>query len=416
MLASPVLRRLLRGAAWIGIVQAVTSAAGFAVALVLAYVLSPAEYGEYNFVMACVGVMSVFGLPGFGPALNLAASAGQELLAPALKLTLMFSLLGSAALLATGLWLPALLPGQAVAFWPFAAAALGFPLLSAGRLYIGVLSGRHDVGTMAAVMCVATTLSSATLAVAAWLGRPTAEMVFASVVVPGAVTFGYCLHLVGRERPSGDVAALRAFALRLSLAQIPAVISTYADRLVVGGRIGFGDLGLYSYAQVVPEQVRGFSKGLSWLIVPEIVQAPERIAHRATFLARLALLTGAAAALVAVYAAVAPWLYAFLFPRFAAAAPYSQLFAVSLLAVPAFFPTSVLQSKASSAGIVLADGANAAVQLALFVLLIPSLGVWGAVVGKVVGRLVAYGVLTAAALRHLDKGGAELHDQRPDLA
>jgi O-antigen/teichoic acid export membrane protein len=175
----------------------------------------------------------------------------------------------------------------------------------------------------------------------------------------------------------------------------------YADRLIVGASVGLADLGVYSYAQVVPEQARGFAKGLNWLFVPELTRMSDEAVRR-MFVRRMWQFTATVAAGVVAYVAVAPLLYRTLFPAFAAAAPYSQVLALALLALPSTLSVSVLQARKVSGGIVKSDTLNAVINIGLLWLLVPGLGLWGAVVARVAGRVAAHLLLLVLVRRYLD--------------
>lgn len=59
------------------------------------------------------------------------------------------------------------------------------------------------------------------------------------------------------------------YALKLSLLGIPAVIKTFADKIIVSAYMGFAQTGLYSLSLAINDQLYAFGKILGNLLMPK---------------------------------------------------------------------------------------------------------------------------------------------------
>lgn len=121
---------------------------GFVSTILFARLLSPAEYGQYSFVLATSMLMQFLALPGMQTAISQAAAQGFDgVLRHATRVRVRFSLIGSLVLAVIG-WVTWSSHGAEVAIG-FVLAALAFPMTHAVDGYWHHLTGRQLFEQMA---------------------------------------------------------------------------------------------------------------------------------------------------------------------------------------------------------------------------------------------------------------------------
>ncbi|HUY62283.1 MAG TPA: oligosaccharide flippase family protein [Candidatus Paceibacterota bacterium] len=385
---------LASGGFWTTFAQIVAAAAVLIFAIVVGRFLPKEVYGEYKYVLAAVAILSTFSLSGIGSAVFQSVARGFDgalhegfwanirwsalVFLGAFALAAYYLMQGNATLafgvLIGGCLSPFLTSANlAGAFLggkrDFARSSIYFgiieTLLSVGALIVTVML-THDVLALVAVYFLSNTL--ATL----WLYRRVTRTYApdTSKTDPGMLTYGKHLSLIG----------------------ILGGIASNIDQLLVFHFVGPAELAVYNFAIAMPDQLKAPSKALDQMIQARFVGRPQ--AHIESGMAnKVLVLALASVVLVALYIFAAPILYDILFPRYADAIPYSQVYALSLLATITLTPTtSWLSAKKRVREQYVSATAIGLVRIALMVSGVLIAGLWGLIIARVLARLFASGL------------------------
>ncbi|MBX4216268.1 hypothetical protein KW797_04975, partial [Candidatus Parcubacteria bacterium] len=101
---------------------------------------------------------------------------------------------------------------------------------------------------------------------------------------------------------------------------------------------------------------------------------------------KVLLLFGAGVAAALLYAAIAPFLFSVFFPKYVEGVPYTQVAAILIALQPFGMFVSALSAQAKKGPLYILSFMNPVVRVAIFAILIPLFGLWGAVWGLVLAK------------------------------
>lgn len=199
-----------------------------------------------------------------------------------------------------------------------------------------------------------------------------------------------------------DPAAIR-YGFHLSVSEIPSIVATYLDSLLLYSFLGPSALAIYSFALAPVEQLKSVFDTAATVSMPKLatkVTTPEdRRLVRAMLpskLYRASLLTGTA---VLAYILAAPFLFRFLFPQYADAVPYTQIFALSLILFPLGIFGTALKAEGAMKEIYMFSIGAPVIQILVLLILIPLYGLWGAIFARLGSRIFHHALLAFLYLR-----------------
>lgn len=395
-------RYLLKGTFWLSVSRVVGVGVAFGLSILYARYLSKELYGDYRYVMNVMGALGIFALPGMATIILQSVARGFEGTFRRGSFLIFFSSFGISLIsfgiavwfyargdtaLAAGFLIAALLVPFAEGLGNWRAyfdgrkefqKKTGFNIAS--NVFYGILMG----GIIALIIAFdIAPLFALTLLVAAY---------FLGHGIPNILAYRSTLRIVQKTAPI-EPGAIR-YGFHLSFLDAPATIANYLDGILLYQLLGPTSLAVYSFALAPTEQIKGFL-GLS-----AAVAAPKLFARTATReetndlkrtltfkILRSILFTGA---LVGLYVLFAPWFYHTFFPAYQEAILFSQILSLSLLLFPLGLFNTALKAEGNLRKVTIYQLSAPLVQIVAFVFLIPFFGIWGAVVGRLIGRLTTH--------------------------
>lgn len=172
----------------------------------------------------------------------------------------------------------------------------------------------------------------------------------------------------------------------MTAATIPSAIANYIDGVLIYTYLGPIELAIYAFALIPANQMKELLNMLSSLAFPKFAQQSEQELRRnlPKRALRASILTTVA---VLAYIVAAPTLYQILFPIYMNSVAYSQVFALSLLLSPLALLGTAIDASGSTKKIYVYRTVPQIVQIFALAMLIPSYGLWGAIAGKIIGRV-----------------------------
>ncbi|MFA6006377.1 MAG: oligosaccharide flippase family protein [Candidatus Paceibacterota bacterium] len=180
-----------------------------------------------------------------------------------------------------------------------------------------------------------------------------------------------------------------------------AILSSFVanlDNLLVFHYLGAVDLAIYSYAQAIPEQIKGPLGSIDVLLFSKFAKRKEsdvknNMLHK--FLVLGICFTG----ITVIYWFLAPYFYTILFPQYVDAIWYSRVFALSLVSL-SFIPASIfLSAHGKIREQYYVSLATSVAQLVTMFVFIVHWGLIGLIVSRVIVRFFGGGLNTYFALR-----------------
>ncbi len=377
---------LFKGGLWLTFGQIASSAVSILLAIAFANLLNPVTYGNYKYIISFTGTFAIFTLSGIGTAVIQAVARGLEgSFYTGFKTKLKWGVLGS--LVVAGGAIYYLIKGNSLLPIPLLISAVFFPLMYASGIYNAFLGGRKlfDVQTKYSII-------SQIIYAGAMIGTIllTKNLFWLIAVYFISNTFVNCffyLLIKTKFKPNKeDDLKTISYGMHLSLMDVISLVATQLDKLLLFTFIGPTQLAVYSFALLVPDQIRDIFKNISTLALPklsaksseEIKTGMEKKSLKLLFLAVVVILA---------YVLAAPYIYKVFFPKYLSSVFYSQIYMLSLLTLPTTLIVSSFSAKAKKKELYIFQTIPF-LQIILMACLIPPFGIMGALIALLGTKLV----------------------------
>lgn len=353
-------------------------------------------YGQYQFILSVMGMLSIFSFGGIATAVSRAWSRSDRFSLNAItKYQARICLIGSLCLLGC---IPVLHVYNRQSLWLlFLAAAIIFPLppLAMTRFpAYAIGKGRFDLSLQASFVWSILMIVS-TLAII-FFRQSAVLMLLVSTLIPPLVYLWYGRHIRSpQELPREEnTKRMIRYGWHLTCSTLPVEIVWYIDRLLISHTLGLGQLATFSVAMLIPEQVKVLMKQF----LP--VSFSKQSAHSDTRETRAKLnrvvLIGVAtfAVGIAAYVLMCPFVIPMLFPLYDATQVVSltSVAAITLIVQPMALFTQYMEAQGMVREIWISNIAAAIVFLMAMIVLIPGYGLMGAVIARGIFRTTNAGL------------------------
>jgi len=396
------LRYLAKNSFWSSFGKIGVAGIAFALSILYARYLPKELYGDYRYVMSYLGIFAIFSLSDIGSVITRAVARGHEGTAARGIRLMFFSSIGiSLVSIGAAGWF--FLHGNPTLGFAFLCATLFMPFVEGLGGWRPYLDGRQEfrkkaIQNIAGQILYALIVASAVLLIAAGhlsLASGLALFVAATLfgnAFPNIIYSWRILFPHSLKDHTEEPGAIR-YGLHLSAIKIPATVANYIDSILLFSfsHLGPTDLAIYSFALAPTEQIKNLLTNMADIALPKLSLRTATPADsqrlRATLPIKVAKAVLPTALVVACYIALAPLFYGIFFPRYIEAAKYSQIIALSLILFPLGLFGTAIRAEGNLKKVYIYELSAPLIQIAVFALLIPLWGIWGAVAGKVLGRL-----------------------------
>jgi O-antigen/teichoic acid export membrane protein len=309
------------------------SISSFVLAIGFAHFISKEAYGQYKYIISIAALLGTFSLTGFSSAVLRSVASGYE---GTLRYAFYKNLRWSTFFFVISYTI-------SVYYFVNGNSSLGISMLIVGslwpffqstNLYNAYLISKKDfkrnalyfeiIGNLFPVICLLITMSVTSNPV--WL----VTTYFGSNTIIGLILYKRVIDIY---KPSGEVdPGAMGYTKHLSFMNILSGIANNIDQILVFQFIGAAELAIYNFAIAIPNQAKGPLKGLSNMMLPKFVernekeiQANMRHKYLIMFVTGLILAIG--------YIILAPYIFHAFFPKYSDSIIYSQIFAISFLAI-----------------------------------------------------------------------------------
>lgn len=320
-----------------GFSSAVTQIAGIVVSLLLAVAIShfvPKEsYGTYKYVLSIVGILSLFSLNSIGSAVFQSAAQGFDgVLARAFWANIRWS-----AVVFVGAFLLAayyfLMGNNTLAAGILIGGSLS-PLLASASLFNSFLGGKKDFRRQAFYGVADVAIPVLVLIGVVMLTSNPIVLVatyFITNTVAALYFYRRTLDAYRSQVHAQDEDMLH-YSKHLSVMGIVNGIANYIDQILIFHFLGGAQLAVYNFAIALPDQLKSPAKNIGAILQPRFVAHTGREIQK-NMGRKLLLMFAGSISVTVLYILVAPEIYHYLFPKYADAAKYSQLYALWMLTI-----------------------------------------------------------------------------------
>lgn len=374
------------GGFWLIATMAITSLGGVFIATLFARYWPKDMYGQYTFLLAIFGFMSATALPGMKQVITQAVAEGKDGVYPkAIRIVLFSSLLGVMLLVVCSIFF--YFTKNSSLTLAFIVIAIAFPLSSVGSLYVAFYHGKKAFKKASILNATAQFVSILTTATALFYFPSLLVVTLVSVGSVTVLNFLFTVLSIKETVDRNGNGRMIKFGIHLSISQLLPLTVDYLDKLLVPLLLGFTNNAVYSFALLVPQQINNLFKITLSLGQPKIAQiADDQLRHH--LLRKMLLLEIVIILIVLFYWLVAPLMFHLLFPAYRdSTLLLSQVLSLGLLFYPANLFGLVLIKKLADSEIYKTNLTYAIISILSFIIFIPSFGLWGAIIAKIITRI-----------------------------
>jgi len=375
----------MRGGFWLFSSQLLAGLAAFLVVLAFSNLMTKAFYGQYQFVMTILAIVTLFSLPGMGIAIIQSVSRKRYAsLIQATHARLRWSILGSVALLVLTAYLRYVRPND---IWPiFLTAALFFPFLHSfdgmGPFFMG--QKKFDKAAFYSLLPQIVTSLAVLLMVVVYPVLFWILFVYFSVLV--AVKYILYRRITGRKLKGKDPKVVH-YGWHLSIMNSIQTIGGHIDKLAIPFFLGFEQLAVYSIAMILPDTCKRFVKAVSPLLLPKFSalkgsRVYGQIKGKLLLIFSLSIIGGILGIVLAPF--VVPLLFS---DTYVKAVPYAQLlFASVLFVIPTRVFVTLLHARKKVKALYQYQVTISILSIILVLTLTPLYGIWGVCISRLITR------------------------------
>ena len=388
---------LIRSGAWGIFSDAAVAILLFGLSLLYARILSKDAYGSYRYVMSILSIGGFLLLPGIHTSFKRLAARGYE---GSYRKDIKYRLLASFLLGLFGI-------GAGICFILFRNdLVIGIGVIIAGILiplergtgsYIDWFAIKQKFRRKAFSSIIEHIFFFAVMALSLlYIRESTPSVVEIMVILVSAFYLGhgipkttYLLRILKEipeiENKEKEKEAFR-YGLHLSAGSIIPTIANNVDKVLIYAYLGPVSLAIYSFATVLPDQIRGFITSFDSAVVTKIfAKKSSDLDKLPTKLLRASL---AVFLIVILYIIAAPFIYKTFFPRYIDSVVFSQIYSVGLIFLSFIYLNSAMVAKGHIKRVYAHRGSVSLLQIVLLAILVPALGIMGAVLSRVVIRFI----------------------------
>lgn len=377
---------LAKGGSWMTFGQAINMLVGFLVSIAFANLFPKESFGIYKFVLAAVAMIGIFSFVDMGTAITQATARG---FGNSLKQGFLANLKWSFGISLAGFVLSIYyyMNGNAILSFSFLLASILSPLIASASLYGAYLLGKKDFRRSAFYGVIRNVAPAAALILAVvFTGnlRVVISIYFLSAALVSLFLYWRTLRTYNGENKKEDP-DLVSYGGHLGAMGIIGQVAGNIDKLLLFHYFGATSLAVYAFAIAPVEQLQSGKKILNALILTKLSERPFADLQKSA-LRRVGLLALYALVLVGIYVPLIPYFYRFFYPQYLDSVFYSQIYSLTLFGVIGSVLESHLVAHKKKKELYASRTIVPAVQIALFLLLIPPFGLIGLVAAQLAAR------------------------------
>ncbi|MFH1575611.1 MAG: oligosaccharide flippase family protein [Candidatus Nealsonbacteria bacterium] len=382
---------LFKGGFWLTLGHAISLGSSFLLAIAFANLLDPVVYGNYKYALSLFGMLEIFSLVGMKTAISQAVARGLEgSFYTGFKTQLKFGFFGSLAAVAGAAYY--WIRGNEILPIPLLLAAVFLPLMYASRVYLSFLEGKKLFDVQTTYSTINQVFFVAVIICALFFTKNPFWLI--AVYLIAHTLSNYALYIITelkyRPNKNKDPETI-SYGFHISLMGVISQSATYLDKILIFTFIGAGELAVYSFASIFPEQIQNILGKISTLAMPKLApKSHEEI--RTNIMKKVWQLSLVTVVVIVFFVVLAPFLYKIFFPQYLASIRYSQALIFSLISFPATLLGTAFQAKMMKKELYLIKIAPF-INIILLAILVPFYGVWGAIISIIGSQTFKLGLI-----------------------
>jgi O-antigen/teichoic acid export membrane protein len=360
---------------------------------VFANYVAPETYGQYKYIISLGIFISAFSLTGTATAITQAAAKNViGFYSYIKKINLHYSLFISLIAIIGAIYY--YLNGNAALTVGLILIAVLQPLFNNSSLFYSYLQGKEQFryGTSAhAIKALFTTIVIVTSALLTQNVTILLVCYFLSfIIINYALQWFFVKKSSETIEDTAQFRTLLSYTKHTSIQNIVSGISNQLDKILVFQNLGAVELAVYTFATALPDQYKGITKAVDTMLLPRFSKhSPEsvkaKIIHKSLIYFLFLLFA------VVVYILAAPYIFYFLFPQYMESLFLSQVYVISMLSGIGSIPIAGIKAQMSNSKLYRFNLLTSIFQILILLVLLPVLGLIGAILARVLYRFTLCG-------------------------
>ncbi|MDD3175228.1 MAG: oligosaccharide flippase family protein [Candidatus Nanoarchaeia archaeon] len=388
---------------WLNVSQFFNILKYFVLSIIFANFLTKNAFGEYNFIMSVLAIMSVIALPGMSNTIFKSVSEkfhGNYFLS--LKKIFNYSLIGSLALIFVSAYY---FFSNFILASAFLFLAVIFPIYILCPQYVNFFNGLKKFELQAKLSSFFNFISTLIIIGVVFYTNNILYILLSMILTQVLIQGYYTFFLVKKYIKNNNVDLKSVeFGKKISLSSAYSTVALRLDSLIVATLLGFEELAIYTIITVIPNQIKTMSSTFTPLFLPKLVENKNTTKKdiRRHFWRILLITSG----LILVYVVCAKFIFQIFYPQYLAYWKWSALFSISILS----FATTIQYAyfiKCNASKIINIT----TIVLSTYVMVgsffwIYYFGIMGAIINKIIFRFLGF-IFYEIGLNKLDTGKNE---------
>jgi O-antigen/teichoic acid export membrane protein len=375
----------IKNTSWTSINQVVTILLGIILSVIFARFTSKELFGEYNFLNSMIAIVSIVAIPGLNTSMLRSISRGMDgVYVKAVKLSFMWSLLGVPILFLVGGYYY-FFNNQIIGLGLFT-GAIFFPLIYSTNNWIALLQGKKKFDIFAKFSIIQSIIRTSTVILAIFSGPTNLIIIFLAFLATGAATniifFFKCKQYIENQE---EEEGWRRSGYKLSFNDFVTLSYDNLDKILIGIFLGPVELAIYAIAVSIVSALKGSLIQIITVISPSIFSMEKeklKIYLKKTFPSLILLNI----ILLIVIILILPFITTLLYSqKYSDSIFFAQVYAITipLAFILAVLNTSLISLREENV-ILVSRLLGFILMLILYVVLIPILGIMGAIIASII--------------------------------
>lgn len=379
---------LAKGSLWLNVNHILTALFSFALAVALANMLPENVFGNYRYILSLAAIVGSFSLTGLDLAvIRDVARGAQGLLRSAARSQLKWSMAALCASLVISAYY--FFKGNTEIALSAIVMAIFLPIIASTHLYTAFWEGKKDYRTFSLYNIVTTAVYTTSLFFLVLFTQYLPFIIFGYFATQAACSwYFYRKTLACDKGQSGTSQQTVSFGKHISFLNVFSTLAAQLDKMLVFHYLGAVQLAIYAISQIPVSYVRMVFKQMVQLSYPKFSEKTIR-EIKSTIYHKMLVVTVPMTIVVAIYIALAPFIFEIFFPKYTEAIFFSQISMLSLLFFQKKLVAYAILATGSKKHIYSMSIWASVFKIVLLLVLLPLYGIWGAIAADLVLQSVS---------------------------
>ena len=390
---------LAKQGSYLAIGNIISIVTAFILSIAFARFLPKETYGQYRYILSIFGLLALSSLSGMNTAIVRGVAKGfDNAFKKGLLAKLKWSLLGSLA--SIGLAIYFFSSGNLAFGFSFLIIAVFLPFFKSGEAYQFYLSGKKFFGQRVTYTSLSQILATIALILTLFLTKNIVILILVYFLSYSLLRMFFTFLIITKQSLNkNDDTETVSYGKHLSLIQVLGLIANEIDKILLFFFLGPVQLAIYAFAALPIQHLRSPLQAIQELALPKLSTQTEETIKKTLPKKLLKSVLFISLAIVA-YVLIAPYFFTIFYPQYTESIFYSQLLSLTLLIFPVSMMLLALLAKKKTKELYQASIINPIIQILLLLLLVPSFGILGIIIAKLISQVV-YFIITLLSFKRI---------------